>query len=60
LADKYIKDEYFTEQNFENWHLLKNIYSMNETVGTNLIEAPIGDMAKSNMYWAFIKEREKL
>jgi hypothetical protein len=33
---------------------------MNENEGTNLIEAPIGDMAKSNMYWAFIKEREKL
>jgi hypothetical protein len=33
---------------------------MNEDEGTNLIENPISDMAKSNMYWAFINEREKL
>lgn len=60
LADKYIKEQYFTSDNFANWHLLKNIYSMNENDGANKIENPINDMAKSNMYWAFINEREKL
>lgn len=59
-TDRYIKEQYFTEENFANWQLLRNIYSMNTGDNASLIENPISDMAKSNMYWAFINEREKL
>lgn len=63
IPDEYIKQDYFSEENendFPNWHLLNRIYSMNDSDGSNLIENPISDMDKSNMYWAFVKEREKL
>jgi hypothetical protein len=57
LTDKYIREEYFSEDNFANYELLKKIY----TIGNNaLIENPISDIDKSNMYWAFIMERERI
>jgi hypothetical protein len=33
---------------------------MNPDEDSNLIENPISDKDKSNMYWAFIKQRELL
>lgn len=65
--DDYVKTDYFSDIDDtlepDQIELYKNIYNININSHVDifsLIEAPLSDLCKSNMHWAYVEERQKI
>ena len=65
--DDYVNGNYFSDVDFsfndDQIELYKNIYNIkiNPNIDiTNFVEAPINDLCKSNMHWAYVEKKQEI